>query len=36
MLTLGRLQLHTQATDAVGISKGLGKGIQEHLWQANN
>lgn len=32
----GPITVHTQATDAVGISKGLGKGIQEHLWQTNN
>jgi hypothetical protein len=32
----GPITVHTQASDAVGISKGLGKGIREHLWQANN
>lgn len=35
-INTGPITINTQATDAVGISKGLGKGIQEHLWQANN
>lgn len=32
----GPITVNTQATSPVGIGTALGKGIQEHLWQANN
>lgn len=35
-INTGPITIHTQATDAEGISRELGRGIQEHLWQAEN
>lgn len=32
----GPIAIHTQATDAVGISKSLNERLQEHFWHSNS
>lgn len=35
-INTGPITVNTQATSAPGVGTALGKGLQEHLWQANN
>jgi hypothetical protein len=35
-INLGGVTINTQATDSQGIAAGLGKGLNEHLWQSNS